>query len=410
QAPGYIPPSITADSSGLMIGTGSISPTILAQGSLKPQHQYKVTFSMDTLYSVPDYDYGLLYVNNGFSVYDMSENGNLVYQESPEHFSFDNLTYDDSLDYYYFKQSEPLTSDIFDGLTVQIFNVPQVAYYDFENSGWLQGNAPMRVTTTQIETQNFPWDFDIIFTGQADAYKGRVTAKTMKNENNQRIDRSKILVEQSFSFYVINKSFPDSAGNYEVLDMVVQDMNNNATFDILQDRILVGPVTDKGWWGGTAFILDFNNCSDESQLPQANDVYRITFKRPFWSSDNYIFTVNPEGDLNKTEIKNNLDDIKVVPNPYVATNSMEPAVANYLLNQRRRLMFTHVPAQCSIKIFTMSGVLVDEIDVSNASDNGMAHWDLTTREGLEIAAGVYIYHVKSKITGDEVMGKFAVIK
>jgi hypothetical protein len=35
---------------------------------------------------------------------------------------------------------------------------------------------------------------------------------------------------------------------------------------------------------------------------------------------------------------------------------------------------------------------------------------MLTREGLEIAAGVYIYHVKAKETGDEFIGKFAVIK
>jgi len=103
-------------------------------------------------------------------------------------------------------------------------------------------------------------------------------------------------------------------------------------------------------------------------------------------------------------------DIKVVPNPYIMTNMMEPAVANQYLNQRRRLLFTHIPAECTIKIFTVSGVLVDEIEVGNPPDEGIVHWDMLTREGLEIAAGMYIYHVKSDLTGDEKLGKFAVIK
>jgi hypothetical protein len=54
--------------------------------------------------------------------------------------------------------------------------------------------------------------------------------------------------------------------------------------------------------------------------------------------------------------------------------------------------------------------LVDIIAVNNAPENGIVHWDLLTREGLEIAAGMYLYHVKSKVTGDEKLGKFAVIK
>ncbi len=113
-----------------------------------------------------------------------------------------------------------------------------------------------------------------------------------------------------------------------------------------------------------------------------------------------------------------LDRIKVVPNPYVATNAMEPAVANYQLNQRRRLMFTHVPSRCTVKIFTMSGVLVDEITYDSAApsegfvttNGGCIHWDMKNKDGLEIAAGVYLFHVKDAATGEEKMGKFAVIK
>jgi len=89
---------------------------------------------------------------------------------------------------------------------------------------------------------------------------------------------------------------------------------------------------------------------------------------------------------------------------------MEEAVTNPYLNQRRRIIFTHIPAQCTIKIFTVSGVLVDEIVVQNPPEKGLVHWDMLTRESLEIAAGMYIYHVESTNTGDTKIGKFAVIK
>ena len=89
---------------------------------------------------------------------------------------------------------------------------------------------------------------------------------------------------------------------------------------------------------------------------------------------------------------------------------MEPAVSNIFLNQRRRLMFTNIPAECTIKIFTSSGYLVDKIDVNNIPSQGIIHWDLLSKEGLEVAAGMYYYHIKAKATGDEKMGKFAVIK
>ena len=105
-----------------------------------------------------------------------------------------------------------------------------------------------------------------------------------------------------------------------------------------------------------------------------------------------------------------MEDIRVVPNPYVATNVMETAVSNQFLNQRRRLLFTNIPAQATIKIFTVSGILVDEILVNNSPQDGGIHWDMLTREGLEIAAGMYLYHVESLATGDKKLGKFEVIK
>ena len=74
------------------------------------------------------------------------------------------------------------------------------------------------------------------------------------------------------------------------------------------------------------------------------------------------------------------------------------------------LLFTHIPADCVIKIFTVSGVLVDEIKVNNEPERGIIHWDMLTRENLEIAAGMYIYHIESSVTGDSKLGKFAVIK
>ena len=218
-----------------------------------------------------------------------------------------------------------------------------------------------------------------------------------------------LLSNQAFNFYVINKSFTDSSGAYEKLDLIVHDKKTNGKFDLLEDRILAGPINNNGMWAGTVFIIDFNN-SDSSSLPKADDVYHIEFKRPFWVTDSLLFTVQPEGELDRNDIKTTMDKIKVVPNPYVATNAMEPAVMNNAINQPRRLMFTHLPAQCTIKIFTMSGILVDEIIVNNPADNGITHWDLLTKEGLEVAAGIYIFHIKAYKTGDIKMGKFAIIK
>ncbi len=180
---------------------------------------------------------------------------------------------------------------------------------------------------------------------------------------------------------------------------------------MLTDRVYVGYLTTDQKWAGSVFAFDFINAfGDNSKLPKAGDTYRITFKRPFFATDTISFTVVAYDSLDKQGLKNSMQNIRVVPNPYVATNAMEPSVANWYLNQRRRLLFTNLPAECTIRIYTVSGVLVDVIEVHNPTDNGTAHWDMLTKENLEIAAGMYIYHVQSRYTKDEKVGKFAVIK
>ncbi|MEJ2636573.1 MAG: hypothetical protein P8184_14935 [Calditrichia bacterium] len=412
KAAGYVPPSIKINSDNYVRGSGIIEPEILSSSSTKPGHTYKIKFGLDTLYAVKDHDHGMLYTNNTIEVYDVSENNSLVYRESPEKYAYDNIIYQDTLDFYYFKSPKPFTTDVFDGIRLNITMPVVVAEVDTRNSGWLTGRAPINITPTKTEMYYFPWDYEIVFTGQDSAYVGRATSKNfIKDENDQRFRNSaELLTGQAFGFYVQNKSFLDSTGNYEKMDMVVHDQNNNGVFDIMEDRILVGALNNNGIWAGTVFIIDFKNAGSTENLPQNDDVFRLTFQRPFWSEDSIMFTPTAAGELNVAELKNTLDKIKVVPNPYVATNTMETAVGNPYLNQRRRIMFTHLPSRCIIKIFTASGVLVDQIDVNNAADNGIAHWDLLTKEGLEVAAGIYIYHIKVLETGDEKMGKFAIIK
>ena len=410
-AAGYVPPSVSLSDSNQTVGTATIAPEILAKNSLKEGHTYKVKFSVDTLRTIPYYKHGLRYVDNGFFIYDTSNQNTLVYKETPEQYTYHNLVYRDTLGgYWSLKTGTDLSTDIFDGMLLRISGIVDEPQYDTGKSGWLVGNSPIIIVPTVEESKYLPWDYNIVFTGSDSAYVGRVNSRSIHDETGRRIPRAEILNHQSFSFYVLNKSFKDSLGHYEMMDLIAQDMDADGKFNLLKDRVLVGPVNEKNGWAGTAFIIDFRSVLDRTNLPKPNDVYYITFKRPFLASDSVLFTVHPAGKLNAAALKSTMANIRVVPNPYVATNAMEPAVANYFLNQRRRILFTHLPAQCTIKIFTISGVLIQAIDVNNPADDGVAHWNLRSREGLEIAAGMYIYYVKAKATGDEKMGKFAIIK
>ncbi len=407
-AAGYIPPEISTEENPNLIGTGTVQPEILARGSLKPGHEYMMTFGIDTLGQVSGYDNGILYATNKFSVYDVSDSTILVYEEDSTKFIGNHLLFRDSLDYWTLNVEEEISSDVFDGIQVIIDPAVETADYNYSESGWLVGNGIMRITPSISEGPKMPWKYQIVFTDNDSAYVGIASTGTVRDENGSSIGSDKI-ANPAINFYVQNMFFVDSiSGQYELMDVIAQDMNNNDTFDLFEDRIFIGaPAGNR--WRATAFIIDFQLATDAT-YPLSGDVYQVDWDRPFFESDTIRFTVSSDDSLNITDLTSDMKNIKVVPNPYVMTNLMEPALSNPFLNQRRRLLFTHIPATCTIKIFTISGVLVDKIIVENEPDNGIVHWDMLTREGLEIAAGMYLYHVESEVTGDEKLGKFAVIK
>ena len=406
-AAGYVPPEVETEDKNYL-GSGTIMPLIRAQGSLKTGHDYYLTFGVDTVATVSNYAHGFQYVTNEIFVYDETDSTILIYQEDTSKYVGNNLIYRDTLDYWTLNPGSTVFTDVFDGMQIEIDPGVETPAYNFANSGWINSSGIMRITPSVVEGVKMPWKYNIVFTDDDSAYVGVSRSGTVRDENGSSIGSDKI-TEPAINFYVQNTSFIDtSTGQYGIMDVVVHDVNSNDTFDLFEDRIFVGAPTGSRW-RATAFIIDFQ-LATESSYPAPGSVYQVDWKRPFHESDTIRFSVTADDNLDKSVIASDMDNIKVVPNPYVMTNMMESAVANPFLNQRRRLMFTHVPSDCIIKIFTVSGVMVDEILVSNEPENGIIHWDMLTRENLEIAAGMYIYHIEAHETGDQKTGKFAVIK
>ncbi|MBI1938335.1 MAG: hypothetical protein HYS25_09420 [Ignavibacteriales bacterium] len=436
-AAGYVEPSITMNEDVERLGYGALSTKIIVPDEIKAQHTYRVYFDVDTvtylrlteqLRSSAD----MLYVNNGFKVYDVTDNNKLVYSENTTDFSGENIEGDKyqstgGTKYEYKRLNDKLViSGMFDGIQLSIENPINLAEQNSQTTGWIDGTSPMNVDVSESEGIFFPWKYNIVFTSDNNAYTSKTTSTSrIKDADNNTLGPSQILLNQNFNFYVVNKSLTNENGEPEKLDLIVYDKNQNGSFDYDTDEVLAGYSVQSGskiYWAGTVFGIDFSTAFTESKMPASGNIYQVDFKRPFVASDYFEFTINPQVDLSAEKLKGDMNSIKVVPNPYVVTNSLEGAVANYQLNQRRQLMFTNIPAQCVIKIFTVSGVLVDEIVVDNAAAsrtkewdlnstaNGTAFWDLKTREGLDIASGYYIYQVKSSLTGEEKIGKFAVVK
>ncbi len=96
-----------------------------------------------------------------------------------------------------------------------------------------------------------------------------------------------------------------------------------------------------------------------------------------------------------------LDDVVVVPNPYYGS---APWTATEIAD---KIEFQNLPPACNIKIYTLSGDLVREINHNNGM--GSESWNLLSKNGQKVVSGVYIYKITTP-DGEHKVGKFMILK
>ena len=152
----------------------------------------------------------------------------------------------------------------------------------------------------------------------------------------------------------------------------------------------------------SAFIKAYNK-----PLGKGDTIYLYT-ENPFNGNIKYRFKIKGQN-INNDVAKQSINKIKVVPNPYVVTALWEPH--NPYANGRgpRRVDFIHLPQKCTIRIYAVDGTLVRKIDHDSNMRDGSEPWDLMTKDNMEVAYGVYVYHIDAPGVG-ETVGKIFVIK
>ena len=130
-AAGYISPYIETQDTDLL-GSGDVTPTIRAQGSLQTDHDYFLTFGVDTVATISGYEHGFQYVTNEIHIYDETDSTFLVYKEDAVKYVGNNLLYRDTLDYWTLNPNEVISTDIFDGLQVEINTGVEIPEYSYE--------------------------------------------------------------------------------------------------------------------------------------------------------------------------------------------------------------------------------------------------------------------------------------
>jgi len=196
---------------------------------------------------------------------------------------------------------------------------------------------------------------------------------------------------------IVSGTDEDAAGETFLLVSVhYADMGAVIELDsVYNDEVLAFNGIGAGFSFDPQSITDIQFVASLTSLPQQppniQDVFHFGIQDSWTDTD---------------QIESSLNDIRVVPNPYVVGSLWEVEFGELRQEPLRQLQFTHLPAECEILIFTLAGGLIKTLE--HHSTNGTATWDLRAEGGREIAAGVYLYQVRAE--GFSYFNRFAVIK
>ena len=138
-----------------------------------------------------------------------------------------------------------------------------------------------------------------------------------------------------------------------------------------------------------------------------NTVYEGTFTRLVRSESPLDFDFGARV-VPHAAARENASSVWVVPNPFRGSADWDRPTT-YGDQLTRHIDFMGLPkAQSTIKIWTVAGDFVAQIDHDGSSGDGQAAWDLVSRNGQEIASGIYIFTVDSSMGRST--GRFVVVR
>lgn len=206
-----------------------------------------------------------------------------------------------------------------------------------------------------------------------------------------------------------------SKSGYDVIEFRAQDTIYTAytkddVFEFGTNNLqTVEEMEDGSIWIGTEnSVVRLKDGDWENWAPVPGDQFIIKTTKPFSAHDVLTFTTNG-GNIDVEAPSSLLAEIAVVPNPYVVTASWEPQHLYDSGRGIRKIDFIHLPPECTIRIYTISGKFVDVIEHNSELWDGAESWNLLSVDGLEISYGIYLYHIDAPGIGSYV-NKFAVIK
>ncbi|NUN69249.1 MAG: hypothetical protein HUU02_06010 [Bacteroidetes bacterium] len=367
EAAGYVAAKVEGNTLRVQqgIGTGSMSIGIVNPTQMVEGNTYKVMF--DSTGKFPDYKTTTYKIirKNAANVTDTVRKGLNLKTASP----------------------------VIDGFVVSVRNDTSIAVVDTA-SGWLPGsktNVLLRVNMDKSYpalNKAWPADYEVRFFDT--------------NQDVSAFEDPPVFITDSVKFTITN-----TTSGYRC-KFLIQDIDLNGKFS-LGDTIR---ILD-GYKDASDFKIVYNFAYTfrpfvSPVTPTAGDKFAIKTTKFFAGGDYFEFKTHGAR-MDDGLAKSSLARISVVPNPYVSTAKWERRTLYQSGRGDRKIDFTNLPPVCTIKIFTVAGSLVKTIEKNTPATNGTASWDLISDDGMEVAYGLYVFHVKAPNIGEHI-GKFAVIK
>lgn len=312
-----------------------------------------------------------------------------------------NETYSITYRYYPVYKSTRLNLEdgnpVIDGIMLTVKNDP-VLEVDTLKTHWTQGNSNLAASIQKgtIGTGGiYPGDYLIKFSSQ--------------NIDSTMIQSSKgpIKTPVKYSVSYVTDNVPVHINTF----LKENNSTKNLAWDPGEEIILFKP-DDRGQPSELTWGVIFKAPADTSVapiIPTDGDLFSFVTKRPFTQDDKFSFKTEA-AKYNQQKAQTGLDNVYVVPNPYVGLSAIEPTTK--LPGQtrgERRIYFENLPPKCTIRIFTLSGELVKQIEHDGTIANGREFWNLLNTDGFSVAYGIYFAHIDASGVGEKII-KFALIK
>lgn len=94
--------------------------------------------------------------------------------------------------------------------------------------------------------------------------------------------------------------------------------------------------------------------------------------------------------------------IHTVPDPYLGGSAYD------LSPRYRQIMFVNLPSRATVRIYSLGGHLIRQLEHNDASGGGRLAWDLRDGTNYHVSSGVYFFHVVTP-DGAESVGKFTIV-